>query len=54
MDISNMKDGQKNGLCHFSSQHATIGIVKEDGICYLEYRKNDNITRGKSIQPQYV
>ena len=29
MDISNMQDGQKNGLCHFSSQHSAIGVVKE-------------------------
>ena len=54
MDISNMKDGQKNGLCHFSSQHSAIGIVKEEGTCYLEYRKNDNITRGIPIRSQYV
>ena len=37
-----MQDGQKNGLCHFSSQHSAIGIVKEEDACYLEYRKNGN------------
>ncbi len=54
MDIANMEDGQKNGLCHFSSQHAAIGVVKEEGNCYLEYRKNDNILRGPKIDKQFV
>src|SRR5690606_12981435 len=39
MDIENMADGQKNGLCHFSSQHAAIGVIKEGETYYLEYRK---------------
>jgi len=54
MDLSNMKDGQKNGLCHFSSQHAAIGIVKEGETCYLEHRQNDHITRGIQVRSQYI
>ena len=40
-----MQDGQKNGLCHFSSQHSAIGVVKEGDSCYLEYRKNGICTK---------
>lgn len=53
-DISNMADGQKSGLCHFSSQHAAIGVVKDGGICYLEYRKNGNVIRGSRIDASYI
>ena len=49
-----MQDGQKNGLCHFSSQHSAIGIVKEEDACYLEYRKNGNITKGIQIHSEFV
>lgn len=54
MDISRMEDGQKSGLCHFSSQHSALGIVKENGICYLEYRKNGNIVRGPEAASSFV
>ena len=54
LDISAMVDGQKNGLCHFSSEHSAIGIVKEKGVCYLEYRKNGKITRGNPVHSRYV
>lgn len=54
MDVSNMIDGQKNGLCHFSSQHAAIGIVKEGNTRYLEYRKNNHITRGTQIRSPFI
>ena len=54
LDISEMVDGQKNGLCHFSSEHSAIGIVKEKGVCYLEYRKNGKITKGNPMHSRYV
>lgn len=54
MDLSHMKDGQKNGLCHFSARHSAIGIVKENGVCHLEYRKNDKISRGQSVGTKYI
>ncbi len=54
MDLTHMTDGQKNGLCHFSSQHAAIGVVKEGDACYLEYRKNNQITRGAQLTTPYI
>ena len=54
VDITNMVDGQKNGLCHFSGQHAAIGIVKDGNTCYLEYRKNDNIVRGTELRSKFI
>lgn len=46
LDIAGMTPGQKAGLCHLSSQHAAIGLVKETDGCWLEYRKNGLISRG--------
>lgn len=54
MDLSNMENGQKSGLCHFSAQHSAIGVVKDNGTCYLEYRKNGSILRGKSVAAKYI
>ena len=54
MDIANMTDGQKNGLCHFSSQHAAIGIVKDGDNRFLEYRNNNHVTKGIQLQSWYV
>ena len=54
MDIFNMQDGQKSGLCHFSSLHAAIGVVKDGEKCYLEYRKNDNVIRGFPLSGRYI
>ncbi|MDH6312399.1 beta-xylosidase [Parabacteroides sp. PFB2-10] len=49
MDISAMTDGQKNGLCHFSKEHASIGVAQADGIRRLEYRQNDKVITGEII-----
>ena len=54
LDVSHMEDGQKSGLCHFSSQHSAIGVVKEGGKWYLEYRKNNKVTRHQQISSSYV
>ena len=54
LDISGMEDGQKCGLCHFSSQHSGIGVVKENGTCYLEYRKNGKTMKGEPVRSRYV
>lgn len=54
MDISNMEDGQKVGICHFSSQYSSIGVVKEGSDCYLEYRKNGKITGGIRILSKFI
>lgn len=49
-----MEDGQKAGLCHFSSQHSAIGVVKEGGVCVIEYRVNDKTTQGRQIKSDYI
>lgn len=54
MDVTAMTDGQKSGLCHFSAQHAALGIVKDKGTCYLEYRKNDTIVRGPALLTSFI
>lgn len=54
MDISNMQNGQRAGLCHFSSNHSAIGIVKENNICFIEYRNNDNTYKGTQINSRYI
>ncbi len=54
MDISHMENGQKAGLCHFSSQHSAIGVVKEGGNRYLEYRENGKMTKGAQIHSRYI
>ena len=49
-----MTNGQKSGLCHFSSQHAAIGIVMDGNLRYLEYRVNGKIKRGPAIEAKYI
>ena len=53
MDISGMENGQKAGLCHFSSPHSAIGVTKEGGICYLEFRENGKITKGMQVPSKH-
>lgn len=54
MDISHMADGQRSGFCHFSIQHSAIGVVREEGQCFMEYRQNDSIVRGEEITSSHV
>ena len=54
MDISRMTDGQKAGLCHFSSSHAALGVVKEGGRCFLEYRRDDRVSRGIPLEASCI
>lgn len=54
MDISNMADGQKAGLCHFSSQHAALGVVKSGPFTYLEYRENGKVVRGDIVRRKTI
>ena len=49
-----MEDGQKAGLCHFSSPHSAIGVTKEGGICYLEFRENGKITKGMQVPSKHI
>lgn len=54
MDISHMEDGQKAGICHFSAAHSAMGVVKEGGTCYLEFRVNGNIRKGEPVKAGYI
>lgn len=54
MDIAQMADGQRAGLCHFSSQSSAVGIVQEKGKRYLEFRHNDNTTRCLELHRPYI
>ncbi len=54
MDISHMTDGQKCGMCHFSAPHSAMGVVKDNGVCYVEYRVNGKVTRGTAINSRHV
>ena len=48
-----MKNGHKAGLCHFSGGHSAIGVVKEGGRLYLEFRQNDRGERGLELHPTF-
>lgn len=54
LDISSMKDGQKSGLCHFSSQHSAIGIEMDGSMAFLEFRSNNKCVRGVHITSKYI
>lgn len=49
IDISRMADGQRAGLCHFSKQHAAIGVGRNGGVTRIEYRLNDSTTTGEAL-----
>lgn len=54
MDLSNMADGQKSGLCHFSKEHAAIGIAQEGNVKRLEYRKNGRKISGTELPGPHI
>lgn len=54
MDISQMADGQRNGICHFSSHHSALGVVKEGTQYFIEYRNNGHILKGNEISTSFV
>lgn len=54
MDISQMADGQRNGICHFSSHHSALGVVKEGTQYFIEYRNNGHILKGYEISTSFV
>lgn len=49
MDISQMADGQRNGICHFSSHHSALGVVKEGTQYFIEYRNNGHILKKRNF-----
>lgn len=53
-DISGMTDGQQSGLCHFSKEYASIGVVQNNGIRRIEYKQNDVVTPGDVVNTPYI
>jgi beta-xylosidase len=49
LDITDMRDGQIGGLCHFADRHAFIGVEQSDGERRLVFR-----TRGEAIRGPVV
>lgn len=54
LDISHAADGMHTGLCHFAERSASLGIVRENGKCYMEFRQNDQAERGSELKGPYV
>lgn len=56
MCVDGMQNGQKAGLCHFSSDHSAIGVAMEDDVLHVEFRRNDRIERGPELarKPAHV
>lgn len=54
IDISNMADGQRAGLCHFSTESSGIGITQEKGRRYIEYHIGKESMRGQPLNQQYI
>ena len=51
--VDGMENGQKAGLCHFSSDHSAIGVAMEDDNLHVEFRHNDRIERGPEVPRRY-
>lgn len=49
IDISNMADGQHAGLCHFAEHSGCLGVVREEGKSYVEFRLDDRSERGPQL-----
>ncbi len=54
MDISQMTDGQKAGLCHFSKSHSAIRVTKDGNQTYIEYRDDDGSIRGDQLTQPHI
>ncbi len=54
MDISQMSNGQHAGLTHFSITPSCIGVMKEDGLIYLEKRENEQSFKLATIQERTI
>ena len=57
LDLDGLTPGQHAGLCHFSKEHAALGVEYiqdgDEGI-FLEFRKNGSVVRGPSISSRYL
>lgn len=54
IDISNMQDGQRAGLCHFSAQSSAIGLVRTEDKTLMEYRRNDDSSLGIEVRQDII
>lgn len=54
VDISNMADGQRAGLCHFSAHCSGLGIVQHEGERYIEHFEGQHFTRGERLDQSYI
>lgn len=50
LDIRHLADGQHAGLCHMAEHNGALGVVRENGKTYLEYRLNDRLQKGAQVQ----
>jgi beta-xylosidase len=54
LDLAGMADGQKSGLCHFSQDHAALGVVQRGATRYLEYRHGSQREQGPPLPGRHV
>ncbi len=54
MDISHMAEGQRAGLAHYAYNSGAVGVVFEDGKCFVEFRENDGCKRLQSVESRYI
>lgn len=49
LDISRMADGQQSGLCHFSQDHAALGVVQQGQQRHLQFRHGRQTLLGPAL-----
>ncbi len=49
LDISHLADGQHAGLCHFAAHNGGIGVVRTEGINYIEWRIDDQVQHKQTL-----
>lgn len=54
IDIKNMSDGQKAGLCHYSKAYAMLGVTQSGKSRKLEFRTNKEKMTGPVIKENHV
>jgi beta-xylosidase len=50
IDLQGMADGQRAGLCHFSTSSSAIGVCQEGNRRALEFRLNDKVEAGPELK----
>lgn len=54
VDVSNMADGQKAGLCHISNKYHWIGVEKTGGTRTIKVNLNGTVTSGPNVSGNTV